>query len=255
MIAALVRRVLWAVATVAFLAGCGISTEDAPRDIDAPVRPDSGENGRTAITATATTLIYLVGHDDDGRFVLRPIARDTTETITNALQSLFEGPTQRELNADLRSAIPSTARLLKAVPNNDVVIIDVSDALIHLSGAALIDAVGQIVLTATNVTGVTGVVITVGDVAHPWPLPDGSTTVDPLTRRDYESLLPDHRVPATDPTVAPTLDTVATTTTVPPTTIPETTPPATTIAVPDTPPPTPPATEPENVVGPAPAPA
>ena len=242
------RRVLVLIVLAAVLAGCGIGHDDRPRDLGAPIAAEV-ENDRTAITATATTLIYLVGHDDDGRFVLMPIARDVTETISNALVALFEGPTARELNADLRSAIPATTRLVKAVPNNDVVTIDVSEDLTRLSGSTMVDAIGQIVLTATNVTGVDRVVITVADVVHPWLLPDGSTSVDPLTRKDFESLLPDRPTPVTDPT--PTTNTIAPTTTTPPVVE---TPPATTVA--ETPPPTePPATEPPPEMGPAGTPA
>ena len=105
----------------------------------------------------------------------------------------------RETNADLRTAIPPSTRLLKAAPKNDVVTIDVTPNLAALSGSTLVDAIGQIVLTATGVTGVTGVLITIGDEPHPWPLPDGSTSTEPLERSDYESLLPAHNTPVTDP--------------------------------------------------------
>lgn len=244
------RRLIVLTATgVLLLAACGIDPDEAPRDVAAPAPAADVQDGKTVITATETTLIYLVGHDDDGRFVLLPIARDATETINNALRSLFAGPTARELNADLRTAIPATTRLVKAVPNNDVVTIDVSEDLLGLSGSALVDAVGQIVLTATNVTGITGVVITVDDVAHPWPLPDGATTLEPLGREDYESLLPDRRSPVTDPTV----DTVPTTTTAPTTTT-TTTPPTTLAPVIETVPATVAETEPPPDMGPAPTP-
>lgn len=223
-------RRLWGVLVAAVLLGaCGIGLDDSPRDIVAPA-PADVDNGRTAITATSTTVIYLVGHDDNGRFVLRPVARDTTETINNALRALFDGPTPRELNNDLHTAIPASTRLVKAVPNNDVITIDVSDDLIRLSGSALIDAVGQIVLTATNVTGITGVVVTVDDAVHPWPLPDGTTTLEPLTQRDYAPLLPERRTaPVTDATID----------TAPATTVPPTAATATTVVVVETPVPTP----------------
>ncbi len=135
----------------------------------------------------------------------------------------------RETNADLRTAIPSSTRLLKAAPNNNIVTIDVTPNLAALSGSTLVDAIGQIVLTATGVTGVTGVLITIGDEPHPWPLPDGSTSTEPLERSDYESLLPAHNTPVTDPvpvtdaptttvavTLAPETTTTTTTTTAPP---------------------------------------
>ncbi len=250
------RHVIAAVLGVVVLAACGITADDAPRDINAPAHPDNaGDNGQTAITATNTSVIYLIGHDDTGRFVLKPIARDVTATIDNALAALFAGATPRELNADLRSAIPASTRLISATPNNDIVTVDVTDPLTGLSGATLVEAVGQIVLTATNVTGVSGVVITIDDVAHPWPTPDGQLTTDPLTRNDFTALLPNSGVRATDPTVAPTSPTtVAPTspTTVAPTVTaaPSSTTPVTTAATPTAAPtaaPTPPALAPETV--------
>jgi Sporulation and spore germination len=188
------------------LTACGISTDATPRDVGAAVRQDNNaaDNGQTGITATSTSVIYLVGHDDTGRFVLRPAARDVTETIDNALQALFSGPTPRELNDDLRTAIPSRTRLVSATPNNDVVTIDVTDPLAELTGSTLVDAIGQIVLTATDVTGVNGVVITVATVVHPWPTAGGELTTDPLTRADFSVLLPNSGVKATDPTVPET---------------------------------------------------
>ena len=252
------RRIGVLAATAALLTGCGIGGDDAPRDIVNPAPAADVDDARSAITATATTTIYLVGHDDDGRFALMPVARDTTETISNAVQALFDGPTPRELNADLRSAIPATTRLVKAVPNNDVVTIDVSADLAQLSGSALVDAVGQIVLTATDVTGITRVVITIDDTDHPWPLPDGTTTLEPLARDDYDELLPTHGATAvTAPpveSVAPT--TVAeTTTTVAPSTSTEpvaTEAPIVTDAAAEPPPPE---TDPPAEMGPAPDPS
>jgi hypothetical protein len=208
-------RAIAAVVGVVVLAACGITTDDAPRDINAPAHQDiAGDNGQTAITATNTSVIYLIGHDDTGRFVLKPIARDVTATIDNALAALFAGATPRELNADLRSAIPASTRLISATPNNDIVTIDVTDSLADLSGSTLVEAIGQIVLTATDVTGVRGVVITLNEVIHPWPTPDGELTTDPLTRGDFAVLLPNSGVKATDPTVAPTSPTTIPATTV-----------------------------------------
>ncbi|MEO5901085.1 MAG: GerMN domain-containing protein [Ilumatobacteraceae bacterium] len=199
------RLVASAICSFAVLTACGISTDQSPRDINAPARPNnSSDIGKTGITATSTSVIYLVGHDDTGRFVLKPTARDVTETIDNALQALFAGPTTRELNADLRSAIPASTRLVSALPNNDVVTVDVTASIAELTGSTLVDAIGQIVLTAANVTGVSGVVITIDSVTHPWPTPNGGFTTDPLTRADFVALLPNSGVRATDPTVAPT---------------------------------------------------
>ena len=197
------------------MAGCGISADDGPRDIVVVAARDdnAGDNAQTEITATNTSVIYLLdtdGADAASAPVLTPVARDVAETIDNTLATLFAGPTIREDNADLRTAIPSTVRLLSATPNGDVVTVDITDEMAALAPAQLIAATGQIVLTATGVAGVSGVVITVAGADRPWPKADGTTTTDPLTRDDYVELLPaDARttpsVPATS--VAPASDT------------------------------------------------
>lgn len=204
------RRMLVAgLLAVALLAGCGISKDDGPRDIVVAARDDNaGDNPQTEITATNTSVIYLVDTDataSSPSTVLAPIARDVAETIDNALATLFAGPTIREGNADLGTAIPPTERLLSATPNGDVVTVDISESMDSLSPTQRIAAVGQIVLTATGVAGVSGVVITVAGAAQPWPAANGSTTTDPLTRADFVALLPASATPGSStPSVAPT---------------------------------------------------
>ena len=59
-----------------------------------------------------------------------------------------------------------------------------------MSGAELILAVGQIVLTATSVVGVGSVLITVQGVPHAWPTASGVTQSVALHRDDFATLLP-----------------------------------------------------------------
>ena len=63
-------------------------------------------------------------------------------------------PTPHELQALLRSAIPSGTRVLDVTQNGTELVVDVSSELQQLTGEALIDGVAQIVLTASEITGV-----------------------------------------------------------------------------------------------------
>lgn len=189
------RMIAVALLTATGLAGCGISADDGPRDIVVAAAGDdnAGDNAQTEITATNTSVIYLLDSDAGGEgsaTTLTPVARDVAETIDNALATLFTGPTIREVNADLTTSIPATVRLLSATPNGDVVTVDISESMAALAPGRLIAATGQIVLTATGVAGVSGVVITVAGADRPWPKADGTTTTDPLTRDDFVQLLP-----------------------------------------------------------------
>ncbi len=181
------------VAVSVIMTGCGVSVDDSPHDIVVAARDDNAAvNPQTAITATNTSVIYLVDGSSpvSAARLLTPVARDVAETIDNAMAALFAGPTIREGNADLLTAIPPTVRLFGAVPNGDVVTVDISDPMSALTASQRIAAIGQIVLTATGVAGVSGVVITVAGAEQAWPKANGTTTTDPLTHDDFVALVP-----------------------------------------------------------------
>ena len=91
---------------------------------------------------------------------LQSVARDVGDTPANAMRALFEGPNTDELQAMLRSAIPPGTRLLDVGVDGGELIVNVSSDLQQLTGEALIDGVAQIVLTASEITGVSSVAIT-----------------------------------------------------------------------------------------------
>jgi len=76
-----------------------------------------------------------------------------------------------------------------------VLTVDTSDQLLSLSGPGLIDAVAQIVFTASEVPGVQSVDLLVNGQREPWPASDGELQTKPLTVYDYpgfvESTQPD----------------------------------------------------------------
>ena len=59
----------------------------------------------------------------------------------------------------MRSAIPNGTRLIDVTQKGPVLVVDVTDELQQLNGEALIDGVAQIVLTASEITGVSKIAI------------------------------------------------------------------------------------------------
>ncbi len=66
-----------------------------------------------------------------------------------------------------------------------MLVVNVSAPILQATGDALIDAVAQIVFTATELNGVSGVRLLVDGEQREWPRGDGSQTAAPLTRFDY----------------------------------------------------------------------
>jgi spore germination protein GerM len=203
------RRRLLAAATLAVLvvSGCGIQNDDEPRGIDDSNRPDFVANTSNApISSSGSDRIYLLAPSNPTEsHRLRAAARDVGDSARQRLQSLF-GPLSVTESIDrLTTAIPDGMQLNSAVLRSDgTLVVDVTDELLALSINALIDAVAQIVFTASEVSEVQQVELLVNGRARQWPASDGELQVQPLTVYDYpgfvESTQPDFpQVPSPAP--------------------------------------------------------
>jgi len=173
------------------LAACSISPEGSPRNIAARDRRDlSTSFDPVAGAATGSGRIYLLSPEVLGQpRTLQSVARDVGDTPDDAMKALFEGPNTTELQAMLRSALPPGTRLLDVGLDSGVLIVNVTSDLQQLTGEALIDGVAQIVLTASEITGVSGVEITIAGVHQQWPAGSGELHGGPLTRYDFPGLV------------------------------------------------------------------
>ena len=178
-------------ALVLVATSCSIGNDDAPRDIPPAGRRDLGSNTeQPAGAATGTARIYLLSPEVAGQArTLQPVARDVAESPAGVLRALLEGPNSSELDNQLRTALPTDTRLLGTEMLGDVLLVDVSNELRQLSGEVLIDAVGQIVLTATELRGINGVRISIEGSAQQWPAGSGELQSEALTRFDYPGLV------------------------------------------------------------------
>ena len=181
------RRVIALLSIVLAAASCSIDAETAPRNIAVRDRQDLSTNfDQAAGAATGSGRIYLLSPEIPGQpRTLQSVARDVGDTPSDALQALFEGPNTDELQALFRSAIPPGTRLLDVAQAGGEIVVNVSSELQQLTGEALIDGVAQIVLTASEITGVTAVSIAVDGIPQQWPAVSGELQSEPLTRYDF----------------------------------------------------------------------
>lgn len=222
------RRVAVAVLLLAAIAaGCAIDTDSAPRDVtderreqlraEPPqqVRGDSSGNDRIFLVVAET-----------GR--LRTAQRETDGSPQALLASLFEGPTDEDLEEGLRSALDPFDFRTATIQDN-VVTVDVSVDKSVFSGPELRLAVGQIVYTASQlVDGATAeVVIKLDGSNSTWPDGSGTERGDPLTIFDFYPMA-ESAQPAfpsrPSPSPAPTTAAPTTTPTTPPPSVPAPTP-------------------------------
>lgn len=191
----IVRRWSWRLGILALLmvaaTACSIDAERTPRDIAVRDQGDLQSNpDQAAGAATGSGRIYLLSPEVIGQpRTLKSVARELGDTPTDAMRALFEGPNTDELTASLRTAIPPGTRLLDVTRNGSELIVNISSELRQLTGEALIDGVAQIVLTASEISGVSSASIAIDGVPQQLPAASGELQSQPLTRYDFPGLV------------------------------------------------------------------
>ena len=185
-------RALALLLLTASLASCGIASDDGPRDIPAADQVELGLGGDSnAGAAIGTARVYFLSPEVVGQAaLLESVARDVAETPTTLLQALLAGPNQTEQSNQFRTSLPAGTELLDARRQGFLLRVDLSDAVLQLSGEVLITALAQIVFTASEIEGVRGVTIVVAGADQQWPVGSGELTSAPLTVYDYPGLVP-----------------------------------------------------------------
>jgi len=182
------QRIAVALVATGTLAGCGISADESPRDIPPAQQVDLGVGGDTeAGETTGQARIYLLAPGDGNQ--LSPVARDIAEAPDPLLRELLAGANTVELEKQYRSAIPSGTQLLSTRLQGNTLRVDLSDELLQLTGSDLVAALAQIVFTASEVPGVSRVVVLVDGAAQQWPAADGALQQQALTVYDYPGMV------------------------------------------------------------------
>jgi spore germination protein GerM len=101
------------------------------------------------------------------------------------IDALLAGPTDVERRDSLRSAIPDPAAIGQVTFSRGDAIVALSKGFSEIPAGDQLLAVGQLVLTLTDMRGVGRVSFTVDGVPTSVPLPSGGSTSVPVSRDDY----------------------------------------------------------------------
>jgi hypothetical protein len=175
----------------AALVACGVPVDRSPRGLSnvpfelAPNAPPTTRANRSGRTVRVD--VFMVRED---RLVSVPRDVPAPATLRAVLSALLEGPTNDEAKTGLRTAIPGRTSLISAAQDGSVGRVNVSDRLLDFEGQEQVAGVAQIVFSATVVSGIDGVVLSLsGRRVEPFA-GDGTQISRPLQRIDFPFLFP-----------------------------------------------------------------
>lgn len=185
---------LLAIALVA--AGCGITTDDVPRDVDQSQRKDlSPVVSNNAGAATGAGRIYVLAPGAQGSAArLVSVPRDVPDDPEALLQTLMAGLNEDERADQLSTAIPDGTEVLSARQVGSVLVVDLSEAgaaerMSELRSVRAIAAVAQIVFTASEISSVSSVQLQIDGARQSWPGGDGELQSEPLSVYDFPGMV------------------------------------------------------------------
>jgi spore germination protein GerM len=189
-----------AAAVLVLAAGCSAPIDSGPRALGAAgIPPDLlGETTTTSTRILSSgeseeVTVYFIRQDPStGQDRLAPVKRLVTPPVSveKVVQKLFAGPTAQERLNGLRTAISGDTTVLSALVEAHIATVNVSKLFAFGLPPEQINAFAQVVFTAVDVSGVTGVLFAVN--RHPQEVPsgDGSSTSVPLGRASYPQVTP-----------------------------------------------------------------
>ena len=174
---------------LALLVGCGVPTDDRPRALDPATAPGGVlETAVPAAEGPGRIALYFVRGDPE-RVVLQQRAVERSPNMRELLELLLEGPTQEQVAAGTRSAIPASLRVesVEVGPRGVAVVTLGGDDDAPVGASPL--GFAQIVATLTAPGRAEAVRFRFEGSDLAVPRGDGSLTDAPLDRDDYREVL------------------------------------------------------------------
>lgn len=169
------------------LTGCGVPTDDEPRALDAAEAPFQVFSSTTppAPSGEGRVALYFVRDD---RVVLQTRAVERATDEDELVELLLEGPTPQQVEAGIRSALPTTFSVEDVeVGRNGVAVVTLGGESTQISTSPL--GFAQVVATLTAPDRATAVRFRLDGEDLPVPRGDTSLTEEPVDRSDYAELL------------------------------------------------------------------
>jgi germination protein M len=162
-----------------------------PAAAPAPPAASPGAPGERSEEAAETTTYEVWFALGDKLFVARRTQEATRRVGTAALEALLAGPSQDEAGASVTTAIPEDTQLLGLSVEDRVATVDLSSEFESGGGSlSMFLRLGQVVYTLTQFPTVDRVRFHLdGEPVNVFS-GEGIVLDDPVTRKDYEDLLP-----------------------------------------------------------------
>jgi spore germination protein GerM len=174
-------------------AGCSAPLDSGPKTLRAASLPEELQSPSSTTTTTVPSgeseevnVYYIQGER------LAAVKRRVSSPVTveKVLQKLFAGPNQAEAVSGLRSAINPDTVILGAPIEARITTVDVSKNFAFGTFPDQVMAYAQVVFTAVDVPGVTGVLFALNGERQEAPQGDGSSQSAPLGRASYGQFTP-----------------------------------------------------------------
>lgn len=180
---------------VVLAAACGVPVDDSPRAVAQDEIPDALVDAPTTTSTptdagTDADLFFIEAQE--GRSVLRREQAMVDDRLPPTVLEALVATIPEDLPEGVTSSIPEGTTILATNVDEGVLTVDLSEEFETVSADLLIQAVGQVVFTATASAGVTeGVIFLVEGGPRNFPDADGSEITGPALPSDYGALLPD----------------------------------------------------------------
>jgi spore germination protein GerM len=182
-------------------AACGIPTGGGPTAIAknnvpfhllSPSSPTTVGSSVPPASSFVPELIFLVATTQTVAPVSRDIPVPTTinATLTEVLGALLEGPTATESATGLETFLTPKTRVSAKV-SGGVATVNFTTNPIQVVGANQTLAIAQVVFTATQQPGITGVLFEIAGLPIEVPTASGATIPGPVDRTSYQPQAPE----------------------------------------------------------------
>lgn len=168
---------------------CGFPEQSRPERVNVDINTvPEAEPSVPAVDPHETVQVWMVA---DGS--LTPVARSLPLPVAPAdvLAALAAGVTVDESESGLRSAIPDSSMVLDATVSGGTAVVVLDRSFLDIPADDQVVAVGQIVVTLTDLRGVGRVRFEIDGEPVAVPLPTGDSSQEPVSRDDFRDLLLD----------------------------------------------------------------
>lgn len=194
------RAVALAVALAVVVAGCGVEAQSSAERIEAQdvpfgllAAPGPAPTTTAPAQPRVTFVVYFTGPEDTP--VPTPRDAEPPLGLADVFNALLVGPTRAESSIGLRNRIPPETQVLqlRKVGGGRTLVVDLGGDFAQAAGGTQVDALAQIVFTATALEDIERVRFLLDGERVEVPRSDGTLARGPVDRDDYREEHPARR--------------------------------------------------------------